>query len=456
MADPRITRDRDDIETWAEEHDTVPVREGDQVRLVREGEVTESHERLDWDAFHREVDEGDRVVTYHGETEGREPFEVSTRDDAIDRFTSESEDLTRDEAEQRLIEGETVTGTITETTVVEETITERATVESEVVDRETVEQTVVDVELMDRECQSCDVAAETADFDYVGTYGTDRFLADSVETGSVEQYDEYPFDVTVEVREDWAVTLEQTDRYTVETHITDVDVSETDEVEDRDLEAEIDVDTVQRQLLESDLIDLDADAREGDVLDNERYEIESEFTDDDVLTTYLTSRRQSRREISDRSRLTTEVVEGELLDRETVSEEAIESDLTEREESETTTGVETTTETEVETTTADTGVETDTEFETDEEYRVLLEETDEGKPVVDATGDKIGEVIDVNDGMAYVDPHPSLAEKIMSRLGADEDEEYYRLREDRIQRITDDEIVAETGEFDDELGENRR
>ncbi|NHN58889.1 MULTISPECIES: hypothetical protein [Halorussus] len=448
MTERRISSDRNDIETWADEHDTVPVREGDQIRLVHEDEVTDDHERLDWNAFHREVDDTDRVVTYRGESEDRVPLEVSDRDTTLDTVVSDADELDREEAEERLLEGETITGTVTETTVVEETIVEETTLESEVVDRDTVERNVVDVELTDRECQTCDVVGEDAEFDYAGSYGTDRFLADDVETGSLEQYDEYPFDVTVDVREDWTVTIEEVDRYTVETRVTDVDVSETDEVADRDLEAQIDVDAVHQQLLEGDVVDVDADTREDAVVDTETYDIDSEFTDDDVLTTYLTSRRRFERELSDRTRLTTEVVDGELLDRDVVGERAVETGLVERGEYETDTGIEGDTVVETET---ETVAETDTgaAVEADEEIRVLPEESDEGKQVVDATGDEIGEVIDVNDNVAFVDPHPSLAEKVMSRLGVDEDEEYYRLREDRIERITDDEIVVATDELDE-------
>ncbi|MFC4550538.1 MULTISPECIES: hypothetical protein [Halorussus] len=425
MAQPRITSDRDDIETWADEHDAVPVREGGEIRLVRERDVTTDHERLDWDTFHREVDDEDRVVAYYGETEDREPFEMTDRSAALERV--ESDDLDREEAERQLIEGETITGTVTETTVIEETIVEEATVESEVVDRETVERNVVDIELLGRECQTCDVTAEDTDFDYVGAYGTERFLADDETTGLAGNYDEHPFDVTVEVQEDWKATIEQLDRYTVRTDVTDVNVTGTEEVEGRDVDVDIDADAVHRQLLSGDVIDVDADVSEGEVVDTETYDIESEFTGDDTLTTYLTARRLSEREITERSRLTTEVVDGELLDRETTSERTVESGLVERDAA---------------------AVEADTDLETDdEEVRFMPTEDDEGKPVVDASGDKVGEVMDVSDGVAFVDPHPSIAEKIMSRLGADEDDEYYRLREDRITRITDDEVVVSTDEF---------
>lgn len=51
---------------------------------------------------------------------------------------------------------------------------------------------------------------------------------------------------------------------------------------------------------------------------------------------------------------------------------------------------------------------------------------------------------DAEDGVAYVDPHPSMTEKIMARLGAEEDEDSYRLCDDRIDRIDDDQVVVST------------
>lgn len=57
MTEPRITRDREEIEAWANEHDAIPIREGDRIRLVPRSDVGETHERLEWGAFHQEMDE---------------------------------------------------------------------------------------------------------------------------------------------------------------------------------------------------------------------------------------------------------------------------------------------------------------------------------------------------------------------------------------------------------------
>lgn len=76
---------------------------------------------------------------------------------------------------------------------------------------------------------------------------------------------------------------------------------------------------------------------------------------------------------------------------------------------------------------------------------ITLTESDEGKPVVNTSGDKIGRVVEVQAGTAHVDPDPGLTETIMSKLGwGDTDEETYRLETSTIEAVTDDEIRVET------------
>ncbi len=68
-------------------------------------------------------------------------------------------------------------------------------------------------------------------------------------------------------------------------------------------------------------------------------------------------------------------------------------------------------------------------------------EDDEGKRVVNQRGDKVGMIAEVRSGSAYVDPDPGITDAIRSRLGwGDTDEDHYRLEEDRIDSITDDEV----------------
>lgn len=70
-----------------------------------------------------------------------------------------------------------------------------------------------------------------------------------------------------------------------------------------------------------------------------------------------------------------------------------------------------------------------------------LTETDEGKVVKNTAGDEIGRVMNVEHGMAHVEPDPGLTDAIRSKLGwGDADEDTYELREDDIDTITDDEI----------------
>lgn len=432
MNQSQLTTDKREVERWADEHDAVPVREGGSLHLIPEDKVTADQERIDWDTFHREVDDQNQVVVLHGDSGEERSFEVTDRSSAIERVTLD-EGHDPDDIENRLLEGETITGTITETTVVTETIVEEATLESEVVDRDIVDRRVTDVELLDRTIRNCEVTGNVGNIDYANWTDTDRFLVDDadVTTGERERYEEYPFDVTVEISEDLMVTIEEQERFTVETRITDVDVTETDTLDSQDLEARIDIDAVHDHLVET--IGVDAD-RESEIIDTETYDIESEFTEDDAITTNLTSWRTVEKEISEQWELTGEIVEGEMRSRETRSETVRESGLVERG-----------------TSTGETmATEGEQEYAEGEDLRVVPSDDDVGKPVVAPTGDQIGMVTDVEGNVAYVDPHPGMTEKIMAKLGwGGADEEDFPLEQDRIERITDDEVRL-SGDYDED------
>jgi len=71
-------------------------------------------------------------------------------------------------------------------------------------------------------------------------------------------------------------------------------------------------------------------------------------------------------------------------------------------------------------------------------------EDDEGSSVFDADREKIGVVVEVRDGDAYVEPEPSLAEEIKAKLdwGSHEaDEDAYTLESSRVAEIEDGEIL---------------
>jgi hypothetical protein len=73
-----------------------------------------------------------------------------------------------------------------------------------------------------------------------------------------------------------------------------------------------------------------------------------------------------------------------------------------------------------------------------------ITEDDEGKKVVDESGDEVGIVSDVDHGTAHIDPNPGITDKVKSKLGwGDRDEDTYPLQEEMISSITDDEIRLE-------------
>jgi hypothetical protein len=69
---------------------------------------------------------------------------------------------------------------------------------------------------------------------------------------------------------------------------------------------------------------------------------------------------------------------------------------------------------------------------------------DQGKSVFDADREKIGVVVEVRNGDAYVEPEPSLGQELKAKLDwgdPEPDEDAYRLRGERIDRIDDKEII---------------
>lgn len=70
-----------------------------------------------------------------------------------------------------------------------------------------------------------------------------------------------------------------------------------------------------------------------------------------------------------------------------------------------------------------------------------ITDDEEGKPVVNADGDTVGRVVEVDHGAAYVEPDPGLTDTVLSKLGwADADEDSYPLQKASVERVTDDEI----------------
>ncbi len=161
-AQRRLTTDPERIREWAEARDAVPIRvrdgEGHGHSFARRDEMGEHHEEVTWDEFVERFEDDDLVFAYHEEEptgEGMGFFELVERDRAFERA-----DLGRDELEDSLRRGETVTTEIVETQVVETEVVERDTIESEVIDTELVEREVVDSERLSRDIVDTEFVAD--------------------------------------------------------------------------------------------------------------------------------------------------------------------------------------------------------------------------------------------------------------------------------------------------------
>jgi len=488
-----VTTGRDTIREWIEDSGARPgyrtTDAGEREPYVYHPDAgDEDVEEADWDEFHDDFEEHELALIRHTDRTGSEQFELVDRTEAIERATLDDE-----EVEQALLEGDTVQTQITETRVVEKTVQETETFESEVIDSEIVSDDIVDTELVRREITGV----------HFGEAETDERVAiveDSETTGwdeDVEEIDvtEHEY-ITVDVDETREVTRELVERRTVETRVVDRDVEETETVESETLESRVDVEGVQRTILESDILG-------GQIPTEEVIEgghVESEFSDDDTILTELYERRIVRDEVVDRKRLTFELVDEETVSNETVESVLVESMLVgsdamgedteiegiaiERSDTATTdagmaTGHDTTTddgmtasddsmtdETATASATAGTSSEatmgdvesTDDSMADDtmtdegmtasdetivEGEEIQLDDHDVGKDVIDANDEQVGVVteVDEDENLLYVDPHPGLAQRVKTRLGWEgHSEDAYSVTPDRIEMVGDDEI----------------
>jgi|AntDeeMinimDraft_5_1070356.scaffolds.fasta_scaffold00092_27 hypothetical protein len=431
-SESEVTTDRDRIESWADDHEATPVRRergGEHtVELLPESDRREHHEEMTWDDFHRELDENEMVVIRR--SRDSRPFDVLERNEMVSRLDAE-------DVEDRLMAGETVTSTITETTVIEETIVEEATVESEVVDRAVVEESIVDAELISREVDHCDVTAVDID--------DEMFDDEMFETGYESTDDD--IEVTVEVDEDWAVTREVLEQLTIESRIVDTDATETETVETDSIEERVDIEGVQETILEGDM--LASEGRANEVIESGA--IESEFREGEVVETTLLERKTVEEEMRVRREYTGDLTTGSTLTAETITSQDVETEIATDEDREfldreamadtRTTGTIGGTETADADSTMGTESTTTTADADAGGHSVMPTEADEGKMVVDATGEEVGMVTDVKGGTMYVDAHPSITDRIKSVLDwGGHDDDAYPLEAENIASITDDEV----------------
>lgn len=425
----QVSTDPDTIQSWTGRYDLVPVRhelEGHhRVDLARESAMTADHEELGWDEFQRELRDSGMVVVRSGDEES--DIDVVDRSEIASRATVQSH-----AAEEALADGETVETEISERRVVEHVIVEEATVQSEIVDREVVESDIVAVELLTTDVEQCSVARaeppdeSTTDLSWFqpGTRLTD------------------PYDVEVHVDEGWEVTRDVVERLTVESRIVDTDVEETETVESDTLRETVDIEGVTETILEGELVESPETARAA----VDRGHVESEFREDDVIETHLLRQQTIEEEMTVSKEITGEVSDAETVSADALSHTVVDSEIVGEDEygvdlASTVAASETTDQTAMpdETAPAD---ETAEPMAGDSGARVMPSEEEKGKTVVNPNGDEVGMVVDVQNDQLYVDPHPSITDRIRTVLGwSDHDEDSYLLGSDHIDHIDDDQVV---------------
>lgn len=402
----RVTTDHETVRRWARDHDLVPVtdeRAGTPpVDLVERSRGTGDNEEIDWDRFQLALDDSAAAVVYY---EDIEEFEVMERAETVQRATVESEAI-----EDALLEGETITTDIRETTVIERTVVEEAEVESEIVDHERIDSELVDATLDAREIHDCTVRGpETIGDPY------DREVFESGSRTSVE------LDVEVLVTEDWTLTTEQLDRYVVESKVVDTSGDETDTIESDVLQQSIDAEGVQETVVQSDL--LSSGPAETATIQTDA--IESEFTEGNAVETRLSKRETVEENVRLERKYSGRLTDGETVSSESLAEEIVETEI----------GGEA-----IGGGGLGTGKTAVTTGENPTEAGTVPTEDDEGKTVIDSDGEEIGQVMRVEDNVLYVDPDPSLTDKVMRALDWGTDNDAYPVDLSHIGRITDDTV----------------
>lgn len=456
-----ITSDREEIRRWADERDAVPAvrdeTEGDpEYRFFDRGAVDEDYREREWDEFFDEFESREQALVYRDdESEGVGHHEIVDRDEAAARATVEDRDV-----EERLLDGETVTTEVTETTVVEREVRETETIESEVVDTETVRSRITEAELLDWELleTDTDVGLEAV------ADAVDRDVHVTADEGRA-RYDDVDFETRVdgaveaEIEETWRVRREVDERATVESDVVDADVEERDRVEDGTVE--IDVEGVQRSIVEGGVFGGDADAGTGtDAVD--RGLIETEQIDAGRLESQLVRRETYDERIRRRKLLRFDFAESSLIDTEELDSELVESDIVEAEyegsgvEAATATadseGVATGEGGDPTDDTGTVGAPNDVEAANEETRRddeiggtsTDVTSDDRGKTVVDEAGEEIGVVSHVENETAYVDPRPGFFDRIGAKLGwGGRKEEAQPLEAEHVNEIARDRIVVD-------------
>ncbi|MDS0261312.1 hypothetical protein NDI56_18080 [Haloarcula sp. S1CR25-12] len=434
----QVTADSETIRSWSETETLVPVRhehEGEErLEIVPESETRSAHEELSWEEFEREMRDRNMIAVRRGGESGE--IDVVERSEVIGRATVESEAV-----EEALVEGETVETEITERRVVEHVVVEEATVQSEIADREIIQSDIVDVDLLTTDVNQCSVTRAEP---------PDESTTDLTWFQPGTQLED-PYDVEIDVDEGWEVTREVVERLTIESQIVDTDVEETETVESDTMRETVDIEGVTETILEGELVESPETAQAA----VEHGHVESQFREDDIIETNLLRRQTIEEEMSVSKEITGEVSNAETVSADAIAHTVVDSEIVEQEEYDVdlaaTVAASETNETMTDETMAG---ETDEPMaaETDEptteatagegDVRMTPSEEDEGKTVVNPNGDEVGMVVDVEGGQMYVDPHPSITDRIRTVLGwSEHDDESYLLGTDHIDHIDDDQVV---------------
>ena len=479
-------------------HETGPTEDTARtLYIVEEGETMAGLEPVSWESFFETFEDEALAFVYQDRELGETDewlYDLIDREEAAERATLETT-----EVEAALLDGEVVRSELTETTVIETTVVETDRIESEVVDSEPVERRVLDREPIGRELVGVEFTDAPAELpaslsvdqqDVTQRLGaeideTDRADQSTIETAvgeATETSGESTSDqesvasveptpglgvgngVALEVKETVVTTTEVFDRKTVESRVVEQEITEEDTVESD----AIDIEGVEQRLLESDVI-------EGEVVTDETGEaagvpsgaITSERTEGEAIRSQFVERRLVESESTDHHRLGCEITDYELVDIAEGESRTVERAIVDREADEAAmltqpeTGVHTTDEQITAAEESATAPTADAELAAEPEGEAgetgAAGETDEvesagestEKPVItdDETGkqvrsgdEEIGIVSDVDTetGTLYVEPEPSLADRIKAALDWGEADESYPVAEDQIEAVDDD------------------
>ncbi|XVH32016.1 hypothetical protein ACNS7O_02210 [Haloferacaceae archaeon DSL9] len=409
--------------------------------------------------------------------------------------------------EREIVETDRIESKVVDSEIVRDEVVDRELVRREILGgsfpelgteeaegRRVPEPTETDVENVHDAESGARTAAEAEETD---AEGRERFAAEAGE--SIEATDDDT--VELEVEETVRTTREVLERKTVESRVVDREVTERDTVESDQIETRsIDVSGVERSILEGDLI-------EGDIvgrgIDEESEDVGLQLTDaitsergdeEGVVLSRFVERRVVEDEATERRRLRCRVVESELLDSDTLRSEVLEREIIDDADADIGGGVDESTGREAVDATeageptpgevpateragdepasdepmAEDSLAADEPIapsdESTSEYESTRDDTDAadsapaepgaieitddeiGKDVVSGDRD-IGIVADIEGETLYVDPHPSLTDRIKAALDwGGRDEDTYPVTKHQVRRVTDDEIEIEDPE----------